>query len=98
MSVRMTIELKDAESAEAVVQAIDAYKVRLHAGIDRTKRRLEVFEQRYGVTTERFMRDMTAEDLEGGDFEYVEWAGEARMLEGLSKELQELEYVRYQLP
>jgi hypothetical protein len=40
---------------------------------------------------------MTAEDLEGGDLEYVEWAGEARILEGLEAELLELEHARYQL-
>ena len=39
---------------------------------------------------------MAAEDLEGGDLEYVEWAGEARLLEGLEAELQELENARYQ--
>jgi len=27
--------------------------------------------------------EMIAEDLEGDDQEYVEWAGEARLLEGL---------------
>ena len=41
---------------------------------------------------------MTAEDLEGGDLEYVEWAGEAKLLEGLKAELAELEHARYQLP
>ena len=41
---------------------------------------------------------MAAEDLEGGDLEYVEWAGEARLLEGLEAELTQLEYARYELP
>jgi hypothetical protein len=41
---------------------------------------------------------MAAEDLEGGDLEYVEWAGEARLLAGLEGELTELEHARYQLP
>jgi hypothetical protein len=29
------------------------------------------------------LQEMAAEDLEGGDLEYVEWAGEAKLLEGL---------------
>jgi len=67
---------------------------RLRSGIERTERRLAVFESRYGVETARFLGEMTAEDLNGGDLEYVEWAGEARLLEGLTAELEELEHIR----
>jgi len=98
MSVQMVIELHGREGAQAVIQALDAYKVRLRAGIERTKRRLAEFETRYGVDTTRFLREMTAEDLAGGDLEYVEWAGEAKLLEGLETELRELEDARCQLP
>jgi hypothetical protein len=98
VSFRMVIELQGREGAQTVVQALDAYKVRLHAGIARTRRRLATFEVRYGVNTAHFLRDMTAEDLAGGDLEYVEWAGEAKLLEGLEAELRELEHARYQLP
>ena len=48
-----------------------------------------------GWTQARFLREMTAEDLAGGDMEYVEWAGEAKLLEGLTAELGELEHARY---
>ena len=41
---------------------------------------------------------MTAEDLAGGDLEYVEWAGEARLLEGLEAELRGLEDALCHLP
>jgi hypothetical protein len=41
---------------------------------------------------------MTAEDLAGGDLEYVDWAGEARLLENLEHELAELMDARVQLP
>jgi hypothetical protein len=98
MSVQMVIELRDREGAQTVLQALDAYKVRLRAGIERTKRRLAEFEARYGMDTARFLREMTAEDLAGGDLEYVEWAGEAKLLAGLEAELQELEDARCHLP
>lgn len=97
MSVQVVIELRDKRGAQTVLQAIEAYKARLRAGIERTRRRLAQFEQRYGVDTARFLREMTAEDLEGGDLEYVEWAGEAKLLEGLEAELAELEYARCHL-
>jgi hypothetical protein len=92
MSVQLVI------GAQPVLQAIESYKARLRASIKRTQRRLTQFEQRYGVDTASFLQKMTAEDLEGGDLEYVEWAGEAKLLEGLEAELTELEHARYQLP
>ena len=95
MSIRMTIELPDGGSVQTVVQALEAYKVRLRASITRTKRRLGTLEARYGVDTTHFLREMTAEDLQGGDLEYVEWAGEAKLLEGLEAELRELEHASY---
>ena len=98
MSVQLVIELKEKTRAQPVLQAIESYKARLRASIERTQRRLVQFEQRYGVDTAHFLQEMTAEDLEGGDLEYVEWAGEAKLLEGLEAELMELEHARYQLP
>ena len=98
MSVQMVIKLREKRGAQPILQAIESYKARLRAGIERTKRRLARFEQRYGMDTARFLQEMTAEDLEGGDLEYVEWAGEAKLLEGLEAELAELEHARYQLP
>ena len=76
----------------------ESHKARLRAGIECTQRRLAQFEQRYGVDTAHFLQEMAAEDLEGGDLEYVKWAGEAKLLEGLEAELTELEHARYQLP
>lgn len=98
MSVQMVIELREKQGAQPVLQAIESYKARLRVSIERTRRRLAQFEQRYGVNTAHFLQEMAAEDLEGGDLEYVEWAGEAKLLEGLEAELTELEHARYQLP
>ena len=98
MSVKLVIELQDKEGAQPILQAVKSYKARLRASIERTRCRLEQFEQQYGVDTARFLQEMTAEDLEGGDLEYVEWAGEAKLLESLQRELSELENARYHLP
>ena len=98
MSTRMVIELKDEKDARSIHSAIEAYKTRLQVNIRRTQRRLAEFEQRYGVSTPHFLQTMTAEDLPGGDMEYVSWAGEAKLLAGLEAELAELEHAHYQLP
>ena len=97
MTVQMVIEMQNRQGAPAVVQAMEAYKARLRFSIERTKRHLAVFEARYGVDTEHFLREMASEDLVDGDLEYVEWAGEARLLEGLTGELTELENAHYRL-
>ncbi|NJN99909.1 MAG: hypothetical protein HC875_40295 [Anaerolineales bacterium] len=94
----MVIELREKGGAQPVLQAIEAYKVRLKAGIERSKRQLAKFEQHYGVDTGHFLQTMAAEDLDGGDLEYVEWAGEARLLEGLEAELTELDHAHFSFP
>jgi len=60
MSAQLIIELRDREGAQTVLQALDAYKVRLRASIERTKRRLAEFERRYGVETARFLEELAA--------------------------------------
>jgi hypothetical protein len=86
MSVQMVIELTDRQGAQAVLQALETYKTRLRLSIERTRRRLREFEQRHGVTTAYLLERMAAEDLSGDDLEYVEWAGEAKLLQGLETE------------
>jgi formylglycine-generating enzyme required for sulfatase activity len=81
-----------------VARALDTYKARLRSSIERTQRKLSAFEQRYGVSTTQFLNTMASEDLAGGDLDYVEWAGEARLLDGLQAELKDLEDAHYRLP
>jgi hypothetical protein len=97
MSVQMTIQLSDQQGVQSVLQALESYKNRLRASIQHTRQNLNVFETRYGVPTIQFLSEMSAEDLQEADIEYVEWAGEAKLLEGLEAELNELEHARYQL-
>ncbi len=59
-------------------------------------KRLDKFEKKYNVTSEHFIKEWAAEDLEGKDMEYVEWAGEYKLyllLEEDLKILKSLEYV-----
>ena len=98
MTTRMVIEFDEAQAYRSVLSAIDAYKQRLRASIARGRRQLALFEERHSVSTEHFLTHMAAEDLAGGDLEYVEWAGEAKLLGSLETELGELEQARYELP
>lgn len=98
MTTRLIIEFEAEQGYRSVLSAIEAYKVRLNAATERSRRLLAAFEAKYGVGTDTFLNEWTAEDLEGGDLEYVEWAGEAKLLAGLEGELGELEQARYELP
>ena len=71
MTVQMVIELREKRGAEPILQAIESYKARLRASIERTQRRLAEFEAQYAVDTAHFLQEMVAEDLEGCDLEYV---------------------------
>jgi len=42
---------------------------------------------KYGVTSEHFIAEMAAEDLAGGDDEYINWAGEYDLREALKVKL-----------
>jgi Tfp pilus assembly protein PilV len=97
MTLQLKIELESQQAAESVLQALEAYKEQLRQNIARTERRLQAFEERYGVSTSVFITEMTAEDLVGGDLDYIEWSGEFELLKGLQQELQELDRARYQL-
>ena len=97
MSVSLVIELANPKTADAVQAVLKSYQARLRANIERTQRRLARFEARYAISTDRFLAEMTAEDMEGGDLEYVEWAGEAKLLAGLQAELEELSNARVKL-
>jgi len=98
MGIQVTLELADQSGIRTLIHAVNLYKRQLEASIRRTKEHLHRFEQQYNVSTSYFLSDMAAEDLTVGDWEYVEWAGEAQLLQGLENELKDLEYARRQLP
>ncbi|MBM4044290.1 MAG: hypothetical protein FJ279_04185 [Planctomycetes bacterium] len=95
---QLVLDLPDHTEATLVLSALDAYKARLRLSIAACKETLAEFEGKYRMSTDRFLRQMAAEDLEGGDTEYVEWAGEAKILSRLETELLGLEGIRCELP
>lgn len=97
MTLQLTIEVESQQAAQSVLQALETYKEQLRQSIARTERRLHTYEERYGVSTLVLMTEMTADDLSGGDLDYIEWTGEFELLNGLQQELEELDRARYQL-
>jgi len=76
---------------QLVKSAIDSEVARLELALESARKRLLLFENNYGVSSEHFIETMTAEDIEGRDDEYIQWAGEYQLWQRL---LQKLDYLR----
>ncbi len=89
----------DATQARSLIQtAVNREIASLELALRLARRRLAAFEQAYGVASERFIATMAAEDLAGGDDEYVQWAGEYRLLQRLEEKLEQLRGITYRDP
>ncbi|PDW03906.1 hypothetical protein [Candidatus Viridilinea mediisalina] len=75
--------------------AIQREIAHLELALTLAQRRLIPFEQKYGTTSDYFMTSMAAEDLAGGDDEYVQWAGEYCLVRDLEAKLQQLRGITY---
>lgn len=78
--------------------AIEGEIAKLQLALQLARKRLLPFEEKYDISSERFMAEMTAEDLTGGDDEYVRWAGEYRLTERLEEKLRKLREVEFSDP
>jgi hypothetical protein len=78
-----------------VRSAIEGEVARLELALKLARERLVPFEQKYGVTSEHFISKTAAEDLEGGDDEYVGWAGEYKLMQRLQEKLRQLQEINY---
>ena len=80
---------------DLVRSAIAAEVNRLELGIRTTERHIHVFEDRYHITSDVFLREYFAENLEGGDREYVVWAGELNLRDRIASQLKTLKGIQY---
>jgi putative hemolysin len=83
------------ETANLVRQALSAERKRLELGLTKTEKEIAKFEERYHVSSDTFLAQLAAEDLEGGDEEYVRWAGELQMRDRIIQRMEKLEDVEY---
>jgi hypothetical protein len=78
-----------------VHDTIDSEINRLTLAIDIEKQKLKFYENKYKVCSDYFMESMTAEDLEGGDDEYICWMGEFKLYQKLLNKLTLLQNIDY---
>lgn len=92
------IVLKTTKPDKAVEILIDALKTegsRLKYSLRLAKNRLKKFEKKYNVSSEKFIKEWSAENLKGEDMEYVEWAGEYQLSLRLNERLVTLKSIEH---
>ncbi len=78
-----------------VRSAVESQITKLELAVKLADKRLRPFEQKYGVASDYFISEMSAEDLDGGDDEYVHWAGEYRLRQSLLQKLSTLRGIHF---
>ena len=92
----LMVKSPDLERATAMIKDAIAKKIALlEHSRQQYRKRLEKFEQKYNITSEYFIKEWAAEDLEGKDMEYVEWAGEYKLYLLLEEDLKILKGLEY---
>jgi hypothetical protein len=97
---RLYIEpTQEAEEILPLVRsAIESEMAKLELALKMAEKRLAPFEEKYGVTSDYFIAEMTAEDMAGHDEEYVQWAGEYKLMQRLQEKLRKLQEISYDDP
>jgi hypothetical protein len=83
------------KAAKVLIETLEAESYRLKYSVQLAKKRLSKFERKYSVTSERFIKEWSAEDLDGKDMEYIEWAGEYKLSERLNERLNALKSIHH---
>jgi hypothetical protein len=91
----------DRKNILPLIQDAISFKIkRTKIGLNKTEESIRKFEKLYKVSSTSFLNSYTAEDLTGGDNDYISWMGEINLRESLLDELNilnEIEYVPQRL-
>ena len=93
--VKLKIISDEEDVTDVIKSAISAEIKRLEIGLNRTNREIKRFEDEYKVSSEVFLKEIAAEDLKGGDDEYIRWAGELKIKDRILDELKKLKDIEY---
>jgi len=94
--VKVKVQSKTGDKAlDAIKTAVSSEIKRLEIGLRKTNRQIDVFEKKYKVSSLMFRRRLSAEDLKGGDWEYIEWMGELKLRERIMSDLDNLKAIKY---
>ncbi len=80
---------------ELIKRAIASELGRLEKNQKLARIRLDYFENKYKQPSNQLKNKLTAEDMEGGDLEYLEWAGEYQLFLDLEEQIKTLKCLEY---
>jgi hypothetical protein len=83
------------KAVDMVKAAVVAEIRRMELGLEKTNRQISRFEKRYGISSDTFQRQFSAEDVKKGDDEYVRWAGELMIRDRIEADLKQLKDIRF---
>mgnify|MGYP001570339409 CR=1 FL=1 len=92
--ITVSVEPTQNEALALVQGAINAQVARLELALQAARSRVLPFEQKYRIPSSRFLAQFVVEDLEGGEDEYLSWAGEYRLYLRLQEKLDTLKKQR----
>ena len=96
LQLQIKSDSSDVESVKSLVKtAIESEIKNLLRSSEKTNQILLKFEDKYQISSDFFITHWTAENLVGGDDEYVSWAGEIQIKKKLINALQKLEAIEY---
>ena len=75
------------KAPQVLREALETEALRLSYSLNLAKKRLKRFETKYNISSNKFINEWSAEDLNGEDLEYVEWAGEYQLFSRLNERL-----------
>lgn len=88
--------ISDKEGTTDIIKsAISAEIKRLELGLNKTNKEIKKFEEKYKVLSKIFLKEFAAEDLKGGDDEYIRWAGELKIRDKILEDLKKLKDIEY---
>lgn len=88
--------IPDREDVVDIIRsAILAEIKRLEIGLNKTNNEIKKFEEKYKISSEIFLQEFTAEDLKGGDDEYIRWVGELKIRDKILEDLGKLNDIEY---
>jgi hypothetical protein len=83
------------ESAELVRTAVLAELSRLALALNKTDKIISQLEERHNITSDAFLKDASADELRGGDEEYVQWSGELQLRKRIIEDIRKLKSIEY---
>ena len=86
LQLEIKSDAPDLEIVQNLVRAaINSEIKNLKRSIDKSNKLLQEFETKYQISSDLFLSNWTAEDLEGRDDEHISWVGEIKMKQRLMR-------------